>query len=87
MKPDDLAVRIWLDGELAQATDTRGRVRGAARLLADVTEFMTLQPGDVLTLGISHGAPRARAGQRVAIEIDGLGRLENTVMLEQEAAA
>lgn len=83
--PDDLAVRIWLDGELAQATSTRGRVRGAARLLADVTEFMTLQPGDVLMLGVSHGAPRARTGQKVAIEIDGLGRLENHV-IDEEAA-
>lgn len=83
--PDDLAVRVWLDGELAQATSTRGRVRGAARLLAYVTEFMTLQPGDVLMLGISHGAPRARAGQKVAIEIDGLGRLENHVINEEAA--
>ena len=81
--PDDLAIRVWIDGELAQATSTRGRVRPAARLLADVTEFMTLHPGDILMLGVSHGAPLARAGQTVAIEIDGLGRLENRVTAEE----
>lgn len=81
--PDDLSVRMYLDGAPAQVTSTRSRVRGAARLLADVTEFMTLQPGDVLMLGVSHGAPLARAGQRVAIEIDGLGRLENPVVGEE----
>jgi 5-oxopent-3-ene-1,2,5-tricarboxylate decarboxylase/2-hydroxyhepta-2,4-diene-1,7-dioate isomerase len=81
--PDDLAIRVWIDGELAQSTSTGGRVRSAARLLADVTEFMTLQPGDVLMLGVSHGAPVARARQHVAIEVEGLGRLENPVIAEE----
>jgi 5-oxopent-3-ene-1,2,5-tricarboxylate decarboxylase/2-hydroxyhepta-2,4-diene-1,7-dioate isomerase len=81
--PDNLAMRVWIDGQLAQATCTRGRVRPAARLLAAVTEFMTLQPGDVLMLGVSQGAPLARAGQHVAIEIDGLGRLENHVLADE----
>ena len=84
--PDALTVRITLDGQLAQQTTTAGRVRTVARLLADVTDFMTLQPGDLLMLGVSFGAPRARAGQHVAIEIDGLGRLENTVMAEEVPA-
>jgi 5-oxopent-3-ene-1,2,5-tricarboxylate decarboxylase/2-hydroxyhepta-2,4-diene-1,7-dioate isomerase len=48
-------------------------------LLSDVSEFMTLFPGDVLALGAAAPAPRVRAGQTVAIEIDGLGRLSNPV--------
>jgi 5-oxopent-3-ene-1,2,5-tricarboxylate decarboxylase/2-hydroxyhepta-2,4-diene-1,7-dioate isomerase len=84
--PNALGVRVYLDGQLAQATTTAGRVRAAAQLLAAVTDFMTLQPGDILMLGVSAGAPQARAGQRVAIEIDGLGRLENTVVAEEVAA-
>lgn len=71
--PDALAVQVHIDGQLAQATDTTGRVRGVAQLIADVTEFMTLQPGDLLLLGASHGAPQARAGQAVRIAIAGLG--------------
>ncbi|HET9207971.1 MAG TPA: fumarylacetoacetate hydrolase family protein, partial [Burkholderiaceae bacterium] len=53
--------------------------RPLARLLADITDFMTLSAGDIVLLGTSHGAPTARAGQRIAIEIDGLGRLEHTL--------
>jgi 5-oxopent-3-ene-1,2,5-tricarboxylate decarboxylase / 2-hydroxyhepta-2,4-diene-1,7-dioate isomerase len=77
--PDALAVRVFVDGELVQRTDTAQRIRPVARLLADITDFMTLAPGDIVLLGTSQGAPTARAGQRVAIEIDGLGRLEHTL--------
>ncbi|BDI03326.1 fumarylacetoacetate hydrolase family protein [Sphaerotilus microaerophilus] len=78
--PDALAVRVWIDGALAQATDTAERLRGVAQLIADVSEFMTLNPGDVLLLGISQGAPRALPGQTVSIEIDGVGRLTNRLV-------
>ena len=77
--PDALAVRVFVDGELAQRTDTGARIRPMAQLLADITDFMTLAPGDIVLLGTSNGAPIARAGQRVAIEIDRLGRLEHTL--------
>jgi 5-oxopent-3-ene-1,2,5-tricarboxylate decarboxylase/2-hydroxyhepta-2,4-diene-1,7-dioate isomerase len=79
---DALAVRVYVDGILVHQTHTGDRVRAAARLLADVSEFMTLSPGDILMLGVSADAPLARAGQRVAIEIDGLGRLHNTLIAE-----
>jgi 5-oxopent-3-ene-1,2,5-tricarboxylate decarboxylase/2-hydroxyhepta-2,4-diene-1,7-dioate isomerase len=77
--PDALAVRVYVDGDLAQRTDTSERIRPMAQLLADITDFMTLAPGDIVLMGTSHGAPSGRAGQRVAIEIDGLGRLEHTL--------
>ena len=50
-------------------------MRGAARLLQDVTAFMTLQPGDVLMLGAAAEAPQVHAGERVDARIDGVGRL------------
>jgi 5-oxopent-3-ene-1,2,5-tricarboxylate decarboxylase/2-hydroxyhepta-2,4-diene-1,7-dioate isomerase len=80
--PDALGVRVEVDGELRQSTSTAGMIRPVAQLIADVTEFMTLAPGDVLLLGVAAAAPRARAGQRVAIEIDGHGRLENPLIAE-----
>lgn len=73
--PDALAVQVWIDGALAQRSSTAGRTRGVARLLADVSAFMTLAPGDLLLLGAAAGAPLARAGQAVGIEIEGLGML------------
>lgn len=75
--PDALAVRVHADGALVHETSTGGRIRPVARLLAEVSAFMTLSPGDVLLLGASAGAPRVRAGQQVRISIDGLGELHS----------
>ena len=84
--PDALAVRVFVDGELVHSTTTGDRVRPLARLLADVTEFMTLAPGDVLMSGTSSGAPTAHPGQRIAIEIEGLGRLEHALAASAQSA-
>ena len=80
--PDALAVRVYLDGVLVHESSTAGRTRSVARLIADVSEFMTLQPGDLLLLGAAHDAPLARAGQAVLIEIEGLGRLAHRLVAE-----
>jgi len=75
--PDALTIRVYVDGQLQQTASTSELVRPVSTLLADVTDFMTLAPGDVLAIGAAAPAPRVRAGQRVRIEIDGLGQLEN----------
>jgi 5-oxopent-3-ene-1,2,5-tricarboxylate decarboxylase / 2-hydroxyhepta-2,4-diene-1,7-dioate isomerase len=80
--PDALAVRVFVDGALRQQNTTANLIRPTARLIADITEFMTLSAGDVLLTGVPENAPLARAGQRVAIEIEGVGRLENPLVAE-----
>jgi 5-oxopent-3-ene-1,2,5-tricarboxylate decarboxylase/2-hydroxyhepta-2,4-diene-1,7-dioate isomerase len=80
--PDALAVTVAIDGKVVQQTSTGGRVRSIAQLLADVTEFMTLHPGDILSIGISANSPLAHAGQRVTITIADVGQLENTLVSE-----
>lgn len=67
--PDALAVRVLVDGRPVLEASTADMVRGVARLLAEVTDFMTLAPGDVLLLGAMHPAPRVRAGQTARVEI------------------
>jgi 5-oxopent-3-ene-1,2,5-tricarboxylate decarboxylase/2-hydroxyhepta-2,4-diene-1,7-dioate isomerase len=81
--PDSLTVTVAIDGKVAQRSRTDRLIRPVARLLADVTEFMTLYPGDVLMVGVAAGAPRARAGQRVEIFIGGVGRLETPLVKVQ----
>lgn len=83
--PDALAVRVSIDGRIVQHTSTAGMQRPVARLIAEVSAFMTLAAGDVLMLGVAADAPRARAGQRVRIEIDSIGALE-TPLAAQDAA-
>jgi 5-oxopent-3-ene-1,2,5-tricarboxylate decarboxylase/2-hydroxyhepta-2,4-diene-1,7-dioate isomerase len=75
--PDSLTIRTYVDRVLVQEASTADLVRSVARLLSDVTDFMTLRPGDVLAVGVARPAPRVRAGQTVDIEIDGLGTLSN----------
>ncbi|MEQ1685192.1 MAG: fumarylacetoacetate hydrolase family protein [Burkholderiaceae bacterium] len=84
--PDALQLQVEVDGVLVQRSRTTGLIRPAARLLAEVSEFMTLSPGDVLMLGVAAGAPRARAGQRVGILVDGVGRLDNTLVADEVSA-
>ena len=83
--PDGLSVQVFVDGELKQTTTTGQRFRTVAQLLADVTEFMTLLPGDVLMLGVSAEAPRVRAGQQARISIEGIGDLVNHFVQEGQA--
>jgi 5-oxopent-3-ene-1,2,5-tricarboxylate decarboxylase/2-hydroxyhepta-2,4-diene-1,7-dioate isomerase len=80
--PDALAISVAIDGETVHRCSTVGLIRPVARLLAEVSEFMTLVPGDVLSVGVAAGAPRARAGQRVSVGIDGLGVLSNPLVNE-----
>lgn len=83
--PDALGIRLFVDGRNVQQASTGDRVRGTARLLADVTEFMTLSPGDILMTGALSDLPRVRAGARIEIEIDGLAKLETHVAAVPES--
>lgn len=80
--PDNLRITVSVDGEQRQSASTAELIRPVARLLADVTDFMTLSPGDVLAVGAAAPATRVRARQRVAIEVDGIGRLETSFVGE-----
>lgn len=77
--PDGLATTVSIDDVIAQQTSTANMIRPVVRLLAEVTDFMTLAPGDVLMLGVPHGAPLVRAGQRVRTEIAGVGTYETVI--------
>jgi 5-oxopent-3-ene-1,2,5-tricarboxylate decarboxylase / 2-hydroxyhepta-2,4-diene-1,7-dioate isomerase len=78
--PDALACELRVDGQAVLRSSTGGRVRGVAQLIADVTEFMTLQPGDVLLLGRGPTLALVRAGQAVRASIDGIGTLRCQVV-------
>ena len=75
-------MRTYVNGTLRGEWNTRDLVRPIARLIADVSEFMTLHTGDVLMVGTPRNAPLAHAGDRVAVEVDGVGRIENPIVNE-----
>jgi 5-oxopent-3-ene-1,2,5-tricarboxylate decarboxylase/2-hydroxyhepta-2,4-diene-1,7-dioate isomerase len=70
--PDAMTLTVEVDGQVVHQATTGDRVRGAAQLIADVSAFMTLSPGDLLMLGVAAGAPRVQAGQAVRITAPGL---------------
>jgi 5-oxopent-3-ene-1,2,5-tricarboxylate decarboxylase/2-hydroxyhepta-2,4-diene-1,7-dioate isomerase len=78
--PDALDVRVFVNGKLGASYSTAECSRSVARLVADVTGFMTLSAGDVLLLGCGAPSPKARVGDRVRTEIDGVGSLENLLV-------
>ena len=80
--PAVFVLKVMINGELKQTVRFSELVRPADQLLADVSEFMTLAPGDMLMLGCDVGRPRARAGDRIEISMPALGTLSNTLVAE-----
>jgi 5-oxopent-3-ene-1,2,5-tricarboxylate decarboxylase/2-hydroxyhepta-2,4-diene-1,7-dioate isomerase len=78
-------VRTFVNGELHSRASLADLVRPMDRLIADISEFMTLEPGDIVVVGEPFPAPLARAGDRIRVEIDGLAAIENEVVLEAAA--
>ena len=83
--PDALPVIVRINGEVRSRFTTADLVRPIARLIADVSDFMTLYQGDALLVGLPPSGPQARAGDRVEAEIPGVGRLSCTLVEEVEA--
>ncbi len=81
----DLVLRTRIDDRLADERALSDLVLGPARLLAAVTEFMTLRRGDVLLTGVVYRSPIAAAGSGVRIEAPGLAELAFALAAEGSA--
>lgn len=80
--PAQFVLKVRINGELRQTVSFSQLVRSAPRLLADVSEFMTLGAGEVLMLGLDAGRPLARAGDRIELRGAGLGTLSQRLVAE-----
>jgi 2-keto-4-pentenoate hydratase/2-oxohepta-3-ene-1,7-dioic acid hydratase in catechol pathway len=76
----DLGIRCRVNGQLRQDGRTSDMVFGVDELVAYVSAVMTLSPGDVILTGTPSGIGPLEPGDRVAVEIDGIGALENHVL-------
>jgi 5-oxopent-3-ene-1,2,5-tricarboxylate decarboxylase / 2-hydroxyhepta-2,4-diene-1,7-dioate isomerase len=79
-RPEEIRIRI--NGELRCRARIADLARPIDRLIADIGEFITLQPGDILLVGEPPDAPLAEAGDKVRVEIDGLPPIENELIPE-----
>jgi 2-keto-4-pentenoate hydratase/2-oxohepta-3-ene-1,7-dioic acid hydratase in catechol pathway len=76
----DLRITTRLDGETVQDGRTSLMIHDIAALVAHVSAAMTLFPADVILTGTPAGVGPLRAGQRVEVEIEGIGVLSNPVV-------
>ena len=79
LDPSDLRITATVNGELRQDGRTSQMVHDVASLIAFVSNVMTLLPGDVILTGTPAGVGPLRDGDRVSIEIEGIGTLTNEV--------
>lgn len=80
--PSSLGIRLFINGTLRQENTTANWVRDIPQLIAEISEFMTLHTGDVLITGTPEGRVDVQPGDTVEVDIDGLGRLANTIVAE-----
>jgi acylpyruvate hydrolase len=87
--PGSLDISLTLNGETMQSANTSAFIFDIATLVATISEFMPLNPGDVVLTGTPSGVGYRRDpkvllkdGDRVVVEIEKVGRLENPVAAE-----
>jgi len=88
--PHRLDISLELNGERMQSANTSSMIFTVSSLVATISEFVPLAPGDVVLTGTPSGVgyrrdPKVllRDGDRVVVEIERVGRLENPVAAER----
>ena len=81
--PDNVMVEAYLNGEPRQHASTSNMVFGVRRLIAFISEVMTLLPGDVISTGTPSGIGPMRPGDVVEVRVEGIGTLRNRVLAEE----
>jgi 2-keto-4-pentenoate hydratase/2-oxohepta-3-ene-1,7-dioic acid hydratase in catechol pathway len=87
--PQQLRVRLWVNGELRQDESTADMICRVDQLIAAASSVVTLEPGDVIATGTPSGVGAGqghflRHGDVVRVAIDGLGDITNPVVDEKE---
>ncbi|WP_327589114.1 fumarylacetoacetate hydrolase family protein [Nonomuraea sp. NBC_00507] len=84
--PQSLSLRLWVNGERRQDGDTKNMIFDVAEIVRYLSQFMVLEPGDVINTGTPAGVamgmpgqPYLKAGDVMELEIEGLGRQRQTV--------
>ena len=78
--PHALTLRTRVNGHITQQGTTANMVNDIPALIEYLSSFMTLQPGDVILTGTPEGVVNVNEGDEVVCEIDGIGRLSNTLI-------
>src|SRR5215211_1335956 len=77
--PTSFTLRTYLNGEVVQGGGSEDMIFGVAYQLADLSRLISLEPGDVVLTGTPANSRPMEPADVVEVEIDGIGRLSNTV--------
>ncbi len=87
--PQALDIRLWVNGELRQDSNTLNLIFDVPTLIAFISEGITLAPGDVIYTGTPPGVGAFRkppaflqVGDETSMEVQGLGRLTNRIVAD-----
>lgn len=91
LDPHNLGLKTWVNDELRQHSNTQHLIFNCYQLVATLSAVCTLKPGDIIATGTCSGVgvkmkPRGymKPGDKVTIEIEGIGRLSNPIEQEPE---
>ncbi len=75
--PSNLKIQALLDGEIEQDYPVSDMIFSPKEIISLISQDIKLLPGDVIACGTSSGAIDMQPGQKIDINIEGVGRLEN----------
>lgn len=85
--PHQLTIRTWLNNQLVQDDSTANMLHSIPEMIAYISTFTTLSPGDVIMTGSPGGVGKSRIPQlflheddEIAVEIEKIGRLSNRIV-------
>lgn len=77
--PSNANVELRLNGEIRQSSSRSSFIFSISELIEEITQYLTLEPGDVISTGTTAGVGPLSDGDRVAVEVEGVGTLEHEV--------
>ncbi len=80
LDPSHTRIRSWVNGELRQDGNTKEMIFSVPYMISFFSDYMTLYPGDIISMGTPYGAGQIHPGDVLRIEVEGIGILENYVV-------
>lgn len=83
LRPEGHWISLRVNGKEIERANTRDLIWDPARLVSEISQTVTLEPGDVIYAGARRALPRLTPGDIVEVEIDGIGTLRSPVQAER----